>query len=110
MSRCPDCSFNPTSQNDYCAKHRPLFAEVVAKLISVQIGIGHPFYIRETDVPKVQALLEELEEKTQGCDCGSSCPKCAEADDVAHTYTEADEALHEEADEVALRVQAPEDK
>lgn len=22
-TRCPDCSFDPTSLNDYCAKHRP---------------------------------------------------------------------------------------
>lgn len=21
--RCPDCSFDPTSLNDYCSKHRP---------------------------------------------------------------------------------------
>lgn len=50
------------------------------ELASVQIGIGHPFYIREEDVPLVSKLLEAFEERTQGCSCGSSCPKCAEPD------------------------------
>lgn len=85
----------------------------VAKLVGVQIGIGHPFYVRESDVRTVSKLLEAFEERTQGCSCGSACARCAEPDEtqpetqsapldvvdasgVAHGYTEADDALHDE--------------
>lgn len=83
------------------------------RLICVQIGIGHPYTIREKDIKHVVKLLEVLEERTQGCSCGSSCPECAEpeptqpethptsldivdAAGIAHGYTEEDDKLHDE--------------
>lgn len=32
FERCPNCSFNPTSRNDYCDEHQPIFTDDADKL------------------------------------------------------------------------------
>ena len=44
--RCPHCSFNPTTSNDYCSKHKP-----------------KPFKTKEELWDEIQSLTTQLEAK-----------------------------------------------